>query len=91
MKSELTPLAQIELSIEIVKFYSLFLHDIKSPPEWVLKVIILSRKIGYESDINTTYCHKHHLGRTIVLYTPIVIPKKADKRCNIGFDFRISF
>ena len=72
MKSELTPLAQKELSIEIVKFYSLFLHDIKSPPEWVLKVIILSRKIAYQSDIITPYCHKHHLGRTIVLYTPIV-------------------
>ena len=54
MKSELTPLAQIELSIEIMKFSSLFLHDIKLPPEWVLEVIILSRKIGYESDINYT-------------------------------------
>ena len=76
MKSELTPLAEKELSIEIVKFYSLFLYDIKSPPGWVLKVIFLSRKIRYESDINTPCCHKHHLGRTIVLYTPIVIPEK---------------
>ena len=79
MKSELAPLAQKELSIEIVKFYSLFSHDIKSPPEWVLNVIILSRKIRYESDINTPCCHKHHLGRTIVLYTPIVIPEKLTR------------